>query len=1070
MRTKLYFVITLLAFFALAALPNGFAQGTLAQPSVRLVYFLPKDRPARPDRIEALRQLIVDVQQFYAEQMEYHGYDGKTFAVETDKNAGPLVHHIDGKFAEEYYYKEGTGYKVWEEILEHFDNFQHIYFTVIDLSSEILHGGKTCGEASLYFSPMGEERILWKIRNTTREEEVLGGFVIIPASGVCFEENREYRHRLGTPIHELGHAFGLDHDFREGSNSDYVMAYGHQSRLSKCAAEWLSVSRFFNSRQILRNDPAKIQLLSSQTHAQDTISLRFEVTDPDGLHQAQLLVADFFEGDGWGAHRLFDCKRLKGETSVVESDIRIEELVNSVTLQITDVSGHITWATFPIDASSLLPPPKVVSLPDPNLERAIRAELGLAPLDAITDRAMRKLKSLNVDERGITNIAGLEYATQLEMLSIGKNQIDNYDRLSQLPKLTKLYLWNNNIKNLDVLPPLLQLELLDINWNQISDVSPLAEFTSLKELWLQGNKLANTSTLFQLHNGTFPPDEEVEVVKERDRSNRAYTLLMFRSLDLKVCINPDVVVFRSVNSFQEAQQPSTPINVLVESSVHPLMYWISTETGTLHHLVGTEVENLMPNVQGVTSLTVDVVGGKLYWTERTSDRTGKIRRVNLDGTNVQLIKDLTSVPHGIALDTANRKIYLTNSWGKVQRLNLDGSNFQPNLITGLDIPKNLALDISEGKIYWTEASGRIRRANLDGSDVENVATGLGTPMDLAVFDGTVYWTEMTGENQGEIQRVNLDGTNTEMLLTLTSIPRGIALDPMENKLYWTNSRGKIQRANLDGSNIENLITGLVSPGDFILQISPPLPPTVPVNGIVSTDVNGDGVVNIQDLVLVASGFGQTGQNAADVNGDGIVNIQDLVLVAGAFGSGAAAAPTSHLQVLEGFTALDVQYLLTQTREMSHTDPAYLRGIAVLEQLLALLVPKETALLSNYPNPFNPETWIPYQLAKPADVTLRIYAASGVLVRTLTLGHQPAGIYQNRSRAAYWDGRNELGEKVASGIYFYTLSADDFTATRKMLIMNRHFCSFYMARFPCLTIFFLNMAHLQGWASFSGALI
>ena len=88
MRTKLYFVITLLAFFALAALPNGFAQGTLAQPSVRLVYFLPKDRPARPDRIEALRQLIVDVQQFYAEQMEYHGYDGKTFAVETDKMQG----------------------------------------------------------------------------------------------------------------------------------------------------------------------------------------------------------------------------------------------------------------------------------------------------------------------------------------------------------------------------------------------------------------------------------------------------------------------------------------------------------------------------------------------------------------------------------------------------------------------------------------------------------------------------------------------------------------------------------------------------------------------------------------------------------------------------------------------------------------------------------------------------------------------------------------------------------------------------------------------------------------------
>ena len=98
-----------------------------------------------------------------------------------------------------------------------------------------------------------------------------------------------------------------------------------------------------------------------------------------------------------------------------------------------------------------------------------------------------------------------------------------------------------------------------------------------------------------------------------------------------------------------------------------------------------------------------------------------------------------------------------------------------------------------------------------------------------------------------------------------------------------------------------------------------------------------------------------------------------------------------------------------------------------------LTPKETALLANYPNPFNPETWIPYQLSNPADVTIRIHAVDGSLVRTLSLGHQAAGVYQNRSRAAHWDGKNEIGEPVASGVYFYTLTADDFTATRKMLI-------------------------------------
>ena len=125
-------------------------------------------------------------------------------------------------------------------------------------------------------------------------------------------------------------------------------------------------------------------------------------------------------------------------------------------------------------------------------------------------------------------------------------------------------------------------------------------------------------------------------------------------------------------------------------------------------------------------------------------------------------------------------------------------------------------------------------------------------------------------------------------------------------------------------------------------------------------------------------------------------------------------------------------------------PQLSSGIAKLEQPLTALsrrdlpVPKETALLANYPNPFNPETWLPFRLASPepntlTDVTLSIYAADGKLVRTLALGQLPAGTYQSRSRAAYWDGQNAQGEPVASGIYFYTLQAGDFSATRKMVI-------------------------------------
>ena len=112
-----------------------------------------------------------------------------------------------------------------------------------------------------------------------------------------------------------------------------------------------------------------------------------------------------------------------------------------------------------------------------------------------------------------------------------------------------------------------------------------------------------------------------------------------------------------------------------------------------------------------------------------------------------------------------------------------------------------------------------------------------------------------------------------------------------------------------------------------------------------------------------------------------------------------------------------------------------QGWIQLPALVAYEIPAETALLHNYPNPFNPETWIPYQLAHAADVMLTIYDTQGMLVRQLDLGHQQAGYYTNRTRAAYWDGRNRLGEAVGSGVYFYHLSAGDYSTMRKMVILK-----------------------------------
>ena len=199
------------------------------------------------------------------------------------------------------------------------------------------------------------------------------------------------------------------------------------------------------------------------------------------------------------------------------------------------------------------------------------------------------------------------------------------------------------------------------------------------------------------------------------------------------------------------------------------------------------------------------------------------------------------------------------------------------------------------------------------------------------------------------------------------------------------------------------------------------------------DVNKDGVVNILDLVAVAQAFGKDGLQA-DVNGDGVVNVFDLVQVAGAIG-GDAAAPSADSPELSIISAADVERWLALAQGLDLGDANFQRGIHFLEGLLAALTPKETMLLPNYPNPFNPETWIPYHLARGAEVAITIYDTKGTLVRRLALGNQSAGYYAERGKAAYWDGRNEDGEAVASGIYIYQFRAGDYAASRRMVIVK-----------------------------------
>ena len=252
------------------------------------------------------------------------------------------------------------------------------------------------------------------------------------------------------------------------------------------------------------------------------------------------------------------------------------------------------------------------------------------------------------------------------------------------------------------------------------------------------------------------------------------------------------------------------------------------------------------------------------------------------------------------------------------------------------------------------------------------------------------------------------------------------------------STGDFIDAHYDGTATSTTLTGLKASTSYQVQVRAISPEgTGPWSdaGTAKTavqpeDIDSDGDVDMNDLVSVVNNFGSATPGRNDVDADNDVDKDDIRAVFNAVLAAQAAAAPAHVTR----TAKTLHHYVQQAKQDAMLDANVYRGLAVLEELIEpFLMPDETALLRNYPNPFNPETWFPYQLSRAADVTIAIYSVNGTLVRTLSLGYQAAGMYRSKSRAAYWDGRNAFGEPVASGIYFYTLTAGTFTATGKMLI-------------------------------------
>ena len=817
MKTSQGFMTALLTLVALTFLSSSFAQETSPQFVVRIIYFIPNDREPRQNMDTHLVGLIQLAQERFADLMENQGFSRKTFRVESDSAGKVVVHHVRGQFNDAYYQNPASGsWIVWEEIEEQFDTSSNIYLLVLDISSEFLDGtgDYTGGVAGWGYG------------------DSLSGKALVTASDSI------------TAIHELYHTFGLHHDLR--SEADF------------CYAEWLDVNRYFNSHQKAFNQDTNVQMLKpSLASPPDTIRLRFEVTDADGLYQAQL-YKPFGKNPS-----VIACTRVTGNTATVE--FLTTQLIggNWIVLRVMDVHGNFTVHSFPIDVAPLLPPPEVISIPDSNLAAAIRETLGLASGEAITDLAMLRLDLLSVRDRQITDLTGIEHATNIGALSFfDDTQITDITPLAKLTKLAVLNIRGGRISDISPLAGLTNLRHLNIDSANVSEISPLAGLTNLKNLILSTNPINDLSPLAGL------------------------------------------------TSLQQL------------------------------HIGSTKISDLSP-LTGLTNL----------------------RYLSLWGTPLNYASIYTHIP---ALQARGVEVFFDSR--KPNRIRIVSGNDQEG-VPGAALENAFVVEVQD----------------------ENGVAFEGVPLTFSVTGagGTLSATSATTDSNGR----------SESTLTLGPNP---------------------------GTNtVEVGVTG-IQEKQSVTAIAelPPIP----------QDVNRDDVVNILDLVLVASVLGDEGRDLdADVNGDGVVNILDLVLVAGALGD-VAAAPSVWYRDLEiAPTRAEVGQWLVQAGEQDLTDATSREGVLFLEQLLAALTPKETALLPNFPNPFNPETWMPYQLAEDSNVTLTIYDTTGVVVRRLNIGHQLAGHYADRGRAAYWDGRNARGESVASGVYFYTLTAGDFTATRKMLI-------------------------------------
>ncbi|MCY3743151.1 MAG: leucine-rich repeat domain-containing protein [Candidatus Poribacteria bacterium] len=775
-----------------------------------------------------------------------------------------------------------------------------------------------------------------------------------------------------------------------------------------------------------------------------------------------------------------------------------KEDADTVPITLEDMATLTTLSTSDRDIKNLTGIEHAANLEEIWIEDAHISNL--APLAGLTK--LRKLDTIKTDISDISPLAGLTNLTRLNLYasrvtdisplrSLTKltwlgfryvKGISDYSPLAGLTNLKHLDLFNNRTSDISMLAGLINLETLILNENNIVDVSPLASLHSLETLNLSFNRITDVSPLASLHNlktlllnsnnidDISPLDgirENLEVFKwhknpgypqdgpkidgpwlwlQLPKPNNSF-YYSDTGVDYLAEASDGKVTEQQIATLGVTAGDSIGDNVWLSGTLEPYNYNPNESDSNLDNLRRLmSIENKSGLVVIYASITL--YSPRIQQTKMFIGAGEFPRKVWLNGALVY------NYPHYIDSETWNsdyqdffpitlqkgKNVLLVSHVYKTYRAISFFAGFAPSTEYMVENP-SVGYTFSESNIH----AGDTFTLEVNAENVFDLA---GWQFDIA-FDpsvletvevnegdflkeggGTTFFQKGTIDNAtGKISklssaRLNEDGvTGTGTLLSVTFT----AKEGGETQIMLEN----FQLGSITGDSIP------AGPHKVVFTIE---------GQLATGDVNRDGQVSVLDLILVSRHLGEDASinPQVDVNRDGTINIQDLILVAQHLGESTDAAAPSAIAIndLDLLDPAMIQAWITQAQIEGDGSITFQQGIANLERLLTLFIPEETALLHNYPNPFNPETWIPYQLAEPAEVILTIYSVNGTLVRTLKLGHQPAGIYQTRTRAAYWDGKNEVGESVASGVYFYTLStestrdsvtAGDFNATKKMLI-------------------------------------